>query len=176
METSIVVDLFQAIAKRRHLGWYRAACAGACPHQGARRCVFVDMWSNQVRSLTATQLVGLRSRLQEQFVVRGGCRCCAVTTDTSSPPLSGLCALHHRQVAWRNYGASCRDMCCAKYTWPTKEQAPLLYLAHTTPSQAVVLLHFGLYSEEDVYTLITNYVEVAILVAHLIHHKGTIVW
>lgn len=84
-----------------------------------------------------------------------------------------LCAFHSAQAAWRNSGAICTGECCTRHVWPTRGLAPLLYIPHTTPNQAVVLLHFGLYTEQDVSRLVSTSLEVAILVTHLLHHKGT---
>lgn len=155
--------LFQAIAKTRHAGWYRDSCAGACPHKGARSCAFLSIWSEKQDA---------QGTPQKYLPILD---CCRHGNLVDGPPLlqRGLCKLHHSQATWRSYGAKCEGESCAKYDWPTKEVAPLLYLSHTTRRQAVVLLHFGLYTEEDVQTLIANCIEVATLVTHLLHHKGT---
>lgn len=174
MEYPLVQGLFLAIAKTRHAGWYRESCAGACPYQGARSCAFLNLWSEYAKSFTNSQLASIRALLQDR-ILRGCCLDYNAADDNSVVSLQrGLCLLHSRQAAWRIFGASCEGVCCEKYAWPTKEASPLLYVPHTTPRQAVVLIHFGLHTKEDVAQLISTSMEVAILVAHLLHHQGNV--
>lgn len=165
MELPLSTRLFQAISRCRHAGWYRGTCNGACPHQGSRFCDFMDTWQEQAPLMVRVSQSDVRSHLIDATTI--GC------FDDGHLANKRLCALHVAQAAWRTYGASCIGDCCARHVWPTREVAPLLYIPHTTPTQAVVLLHFGLFTEQDVSRLISTSLEVAILVTHLLHHKGT---
>lgn len=141
------MQVFQAIARSRHAGWYRESCSGACPSSGSRSYSFVELWDKYPLFLTRNHVSQWLSNVH------------VATKKSLSPgrkPHHWLCDLHKRQPSWRNWGGSCEGECCENYTWPDKSIAPLLYLAHTTPRQAVVLLHFGLFKEEDVSRLISK--------------------
>lgn len=157
--------VLQAIARSRHAGWYRESCGGACPRHGPRACPYLELWEKYPIFLTKKQV---SEWLSAVFVT-----CASTGGPFQARNARWLCLLHRSQAAWRNWGASCEGECCESHDWPDKSIAPLLYLAHTTPRQAVVLLHFGLFKEEDVSRLISKSLAIALLVAHLLHNRGS---
>lgn len=171
--------LAESISKAGHIGWYRQANEGGCPREAsARPCPYLSLWNGVPPSLSATTV---RLWLASRHVV------CNTPTRADQKSITNgllgifhkskkskekLCSLHQVQPAWCKRGSTCVDECCYNHTWPEKKRAPLLYVPHLSPLQAIVLLHFGMYTKDDVERLVQQHTDIALFVSHLLHNNG----